>query len=99
MTVTRWTALFPMPLGLMPRSASDRREARKAAAGHRGEERLAGRPLVVPCERHLPHQRGVRRFEPLVAREHAGEPLHAERSQRMPLTWIDSVRIAIPARD
>src|SRR3954447_10496457 len=46
----------------------------KAAAGHRVQERLARRALVVPGERNLTHEARVRCFEALVSFEHLRQP-------------------------
>ena len=66
----------------------------KAGLGHRGEDRVAVGPLVVPLQQHLAHQVRVRGLEALVTAQRASEAADAA-SQRMPLTWIVSGRVAI----
>src|SRR5262245_17833438 len=52
----------------------DRLELAKTAAGHLGEDRLAARPLVVPCEGYLTDEVRIRGLETLVAVEDLGQP-------------------------
>src|SRR5437899_5036444 len=58
-------------------SQSGRRELAETAAGHRLEQRFAGRALVVPGDRDVTEEVRVRRLETLVPLEHLGETHHA----------------------
>src|SRR5207248_10881109 len=55
----------------------DRRQLREARLGEALDDRLAARALVVPGERHLPHQVRIRTLDALVALERVSEPHHA----------------------
>src|SRR4029077_21124228 len=65
------------PLGVEPRDQLDRGELGEAGLCETVDDRLAARLLVVPGERHLPHQVRVRALEALMTPERLREPHHA----------------------